>query len=103
VAGRSGTKVPSKNGDLKVSRFVIFLSDLSRYQLINGCLLQLEASICRLRAILHLRLSSFALAKESFMEALALDVRNYDAFKELIDGGMMAPDEGESLLPYIQE
>jgi hypothetical protein len=29
------------------------------------------------------------------MEALALDVRNYDAFKELIDGGMMTPEEGE--------
>lgn len=48
-----------------------------------------------MRAILHLRLSSLALAKESFMEALALDVRNYDAFKELIDGGMMTPEEGE--------
>jgi hypothetical protein len=34
------------------------------------------------------------------MEALALDVRNYDAFKELIDGGMMTPEEGELTLEH---
>ncbi|WVW85785.1 hypothetical protein I302_107823 [Kwoniella bestiolae CBS 10118] len=55
--------------------------------------IKLHSSICHLRALLHLRLSSFALAKESFMEALMLDVKNYDAFKELIEGGMMSEKE----------
>ncbi|OCF40492.1 anaphase-promoting complex subunit 6 [Kwoniella heveanensis CBS 569] len=55
--------------------------------------IKLHSSICHLRGLLHLRLSSFALAKESFMEALMLDVKNYDAFKELIDGGMMSEKE----------
>ncbi|WRT68218.1 uncharacterized protein IL334_005194 [Kwoniella shivajii] len=55
--------------------------------------IKLHSSICHLRALLHLRLSSFALAKESFMEALMLDVKNYDAFRELIEGGMMSEKE----------
>lgn len=29
------------------------------------------------------------------MEALVLDVKNYEAFRELVEGSMMAPDEGE--------
>lgn len=29
------------------------------------------------------------------MEALALDVKNYDAFRELIDGKMMTSEEGQ--------
>jgi anaphase-promoting complex subunit 6 len=35
------------------------------------------------------------LAKECFIEALALDVKNYDAFRELVEGGMMSSTEGE--------
>ena len=30
------------------------------------------------------------------MEALALDVKNYDSFRELTEGGMMTAEEGES-------
>ncbi|WVQ74870.1 hypothetical protein IAR50_004477 [Cryptococcus sp. DSM 104548] len=55
--------------------------------------IKLHSSLCHLRGLLHLRLSSFAFAKESLMEALALDVKNYDAFRELIDGGMMSEQE----------
>lgn len=29
------------------------------------------------------------------MEALMLDVKNYDAYRELIEGGMMSEKEGE--------
>jgi len=57
--------------------------------------IKLHSSICHLRGILHLRLSSVLDAKESFMEALALDVKNYDAFRELIDGKMMTSEEGQ--------
>lgn len=60
-----------------------------------------------LRGTLHLRLSSLALAKECLMQALILDVKNYEAFRELVEGGMMSSTEGGSSLPacpirYIQ-
>ncbi|RXK38138.1 anaphase-promoting complex subunit 6 [Tremella mesenterica] len=55
--------------------------------------IKLHSSICHLRGLLHLRLSSLSLAKESFVEALILDVKNYDAFRELIEGGMMPAEE----------
>ncbi|WVQ81923.1 hypothetical protein IAT38_004050 [Cryptococcus sp. DSM 104549] len=64
--------------------------------------IKLHSSLCYLRALLHLRLSSFALAKESFMEALLLDVKNYDAFKELIEGGMMSEKEEWEFLNQLQ-
>jgi len=34
------------------------------------------------------------MAKECYMEALSLDVRNYDVFNELVNE-MMLPEEGE--------
>ncbi|ORY35353.1 hypothetical protein BCR39DRAFT_508962 [Naematelia encephala] len=55
--------------------------------------IKLYSSMCHLRGLLHLRLSSLALAKESFMEALMLDVKNYEAFRELIEGSMMSAQE----------
>jgi len=70
VAGPEGPKMPSQDEGIK-----------------------LHSSICHLRALLHLRLSSLALAKEAFMEALMLDVKNYDAFRELVEGGMMSATE----------
>jgi anaphase-promoting complex subunit 6 len=53
----------------------------------------MEASLCRLRGVLYLRLNSLVMAKECYMEALSLDVRNYDVFNELINE-MMLPEEG---------
>lgn len=35
------------------------------------------------------------MAKECYMEALSLDVRNYDVFNELVNE-MMSPEEGQS-------
>lgn len=51
--------------------------------------------MCLLRGQIHLRLSSAAQAKESFLEALSLDVRCYDAFSALVGGEMMNVEEGE--------
>ena len=39
-------------------------------------------------------------AKHCFMEALALDVKCYDAFEQLISGEMMTPDEGSPLYSF---
>lgn len=33
-------------------------------------------------------------AKQCFMEALALDVKCFEAFDQLVTGEMMTPDEG---------
>ena len=41
-----------------------------------------------------LKLSRTQAAKECFMEALALDVKCYDAFEQLVNGEMMTVDEG---------
>lgn len=50
--------------------------------------------MCLLRGQIHLRLSSTLQAKESFLEALSLDVRCYDAFNALVAGEMMGVEEG---------
>jgi len=60
---------------------------------------QVEASMCHLRGILMLKLNRGDQAKNCFMEALALDVKCYDAFEQLISGEMMTPDEG-TFIPY---
>lgn len=75
--GKNGANVQSKSGELKI-----------------------EASICRLRGVLYLRLNSLDAAKESYMEALALDVRNYDVFNELVNE-MMSPEEGACLPRFL--
>ena len=51
-----------------------------------------------------LKLNRSIAAKESFMEALALDVKCYDAFEMLVGGEMMTIDEGKySLLDLFPE
>jgi hypothetical protein len=50
--------------------------------------------MCHLRGVLMLKLNRGDQAKHCFMEALALDVKCYDAFEQLISGEMMTPDEG---------
>lgn len=50
--------------------------------------------MCRLRGIIYLRLDQLPSAKQSFMEALSLDVRNFDVFLELTNS-MMTPEEGQ--------
>lgn len=50
--------------------------------------------MCHLRGLLMLKLNRGDQAKSCFMEALALDVKCYEAFEQLISGEMMTPDEG---------
>ncbi|KAF9036148.1 hypothetical protein BJ165DRAFT_1354578 [Panaeolus papilionaceus] len=69
-SGASGPAIPNVDGGIKV-----------------------EASMCNLRGILMLKLNRGEQAKQCFMEALALDVKCYDAFDQLITGEMMTPDE----------
>lgn len=55
--------------------------------------IKIEASMCCLRGMLKLKLNRGDSAKECFMEALALDVKCYEAFNNLISGEMMTADE----------
>lgn len=50
--------------------------------------------MCCLRGMLKLKLNRGESAKECFMEALALDVKCYEAFDQLISGEMMTAEEG---------
>lgn len=50
--------------------------------------------MCHLRGLLMLKLNRGDQAKSCFMEALALDVKCYEAFTQLISGEMMTPIEG---------
>ena len=45
--------------------------------------------------MLRLKMNRGESAKECFMEALALDVKCYEAFDQLISGEMMTADEGK--------
>lgn len=68
-------------------------SPISAVQLLS-IISQVEASMCHLRGVLMLKLNRGDQAKHCFMEALALDVKCYDAFEQLISGEMMTPEEG---------
>ncbi|KAF8150604.1 cell division control protein 16 [Crassisporium funariophilum] len=69
-SGQSGPSIPNMDGGIKV-----------------------ESSMCNLRGVLMLKLNRGDQAKQCFMEALALDVKCYDAFDQLVTGEMMTPDE----------
>ncbi|KAF7794820.1 hypothetical protein EIP86_005962 [Pleurotus ostreatoroseus] len=69
-SGNTGPTVPNMDGGIKI-----------------------EASMCHLRGLLMLKLNRGDQAKNCFMEALALDVKCYESFEQLISGEMMTPDE----------
>ncbi|KAK7056632.1 anaphase-promoting complex subunit Cut9 [Paramarasmius palmivorus] len=69
-SARSGPAIPNIDGGIKI-----------------------EASMCHLRGLLMLKLNKADQAKHCFMEALALDVKCYDAFEQLVSGEMLSPDE----------
>ncbi|PWY97063.1 TPR-like protein [Testicularia cyperi] len=55
--------------------------------------IKLGSSVAYLRGQIHLRLEDLPRAKHAFMAALALDVKNYEAFSALIDGEMLGIKE----------
>jgi len=55
--------------------------------------------MCHLRGLVMLKLNRSDQAKQCFLEALALDVKCYDSFEQLINGEMMSADEGGQLPP----
>ena len=60
--------------------------------------------MCNLRGLLMLKLNRGDQAKACFMEALALDVKCYDAFEQLVGGEMMTLEEGvPSPFPLYQK
>jgi anaphase-promoting complex subunit 6 len=55
--------------------------------------IKLEASMCYLRGLIYANQSNFEKAKESYKEAVLIDVKCYDAFHELISNNLMTPLE----------
>jgi hypothetical protein len=74
-SGRSGPGIPNVDGGIKI-----------------------EASMCNLRGLLMQKLGKSDQAKACFMEALALDVKCFDAFQQLLNSNMMTPDEGDATI-----
>ncbi|KZV78912.1 TPR-like protein [Exidia glandulosa HHB12029] len=68
--GKSGANIPNMDGGIK-----------------------LDSSMCHLRGLLMLKMNRTDKAKECFLEALLLDVKNYEAFDVLVTGEMMSIDE----------
>ncbi|WFD33373.1 anaphase-promoting complex subunit Cut9 [Malassezia cuniculi] len=64
--------------------------------------LKLGSSVCHLRGQIYLRLDEVAKAREAFMLALALDVKNYDSFSALIDGNLLSADEQWSFVQTLE-
>lgn len=57
--------------------------------------------MCHLRGLLMLKLNRGDQAKQCFMEALALDVKCFDAFEQLVRGEMMGDDEGRRFFSVV--
>ncbi|EJD43522.1 TPR-like protein [Auricularia subglabra TFB-10046 SS5] len=68
--GKSGPDMPNMDGGIK-----------------------LDSSMCHLRGLLMLKMNRTDKAKECFLEALTLDVKNYESFEMLVNGEMMTVDE----------
>jgi anaphase-promoting complex subunit 6 len=92
-SGKSGPAIPNVDGGIKVG---IFRPVVVMTLLIQA---QVEASMCHLRGLVMLKLNRSDQAKQCFLEALALDVKCYDSFEQLINGEMMSADEGDQFLP----
>ncbi|KAK9462932.1 uncharacterized protein V1516DRAFT_671527 [Lipomyces oligophaga] len=55
--------------------------------------IKLEASMCYLRGIIYSNQNNFERAKESFKEALRVDLKCFEAFDELTSNSLMSPSE----------
>ena len=64
--------------------------------------LKLGSSVCHLRGQIYLRLDEPAKAKEAFMLALALDVKNYDSFVALVHGSLLGEEEQWSFVQTLE-
>ncbi|PWN47419.1 TPR-like protein [Violaceomyces palustris] len=64
--------------------------------------IKLVSSICYLRGQIYMRLEDIGKAKESFISALSLDVKNYEAFSALIDGNLLGIEEQWSLIQGLE-
>ncbi|KAF8339828.1 uncharacterized protein EI90DRAFT_3037909 [Cantharellus anzutake] len=63
---------------------------------------KVESTMCFLRGVILLRIGRAEDAKESLMEALAIDYKNVDAFEQLIGGEMMKIDEEWEFIQSLQ-
>jgi len=63
--------------------------------------IKLEASLCYLRGVIYARQNNFEKAKESYKEAVEVDVKCFEAFHELISNSMLTPDEELDLVSHL--
>lgn len=65
-------------------------------------LLKVGSSMSHLRGLIHLRLDDLDAARAAFLDALRLDVKNYDAFAALVDGRLIEAGEVWTLIESLQ-
>ncbi|CAK7909974.1 anaphase-promoting complex subunit Cdc16p [[Candida] anglica] len=55
--------------------------------------IKLESTMCYLRGLIYANQNNFERAKESYKEALFVDVKCFEAFRELVRNNLMTPSE----------
>ncbi|CCE65968.1 hypothetical protein TPHA_0N01870 [Tetrapisispora phaffii CBS 4417] len=60
--------------------------------------IKLESSLCYLRGKIFLAQNSFNKAKNSFKEAILVDIKNFEAFEELTSKSLLSPNEEIELI-----
>lgn len=63
---------------------------------------KLESSLCFLRGKIYAAQNSITKAKESFKEALLVDVKNFEAFEELTSRNLLTPREEWDLIEALE-
>ncbi|KAK3945125.1 anaphase-promoting complex subunit cut9 [Diplogelasinospora grovesii] len=57
-----------------------------------------EAAMCYLRGLCYARQNAFDRAKESYKDALRIDVQCFEAFSQLVKNSLMSPDEEDEFM-----
>ncbi|EDO15826.1 hypothetical protein Kpol_1057p14 [Vanderwaltozyma polyspora DSM 70294] len=73
-------------------------SDQDFKKLYNDGGIKLESSLCYLRGKIYLIQNNFSKAKDSFKEALLVDIKNFEAFEELTSKNLLTPKEEWELI-----
>ncbi|SCU81118.1 LADA_0B11298g1_1 [Lachancea dasiensis] len=63
--------------------------------------IKLESSMCYIRGKIFAALNNFDKAKESLKEALQVDVKNFEAFDELVSKNLLTPNEEWTFLATL--
>ncbi|CCK71432.1 anaphase promoting complex subunit CDC16 KNAG_0H00160 [Huiozyma naganishii CBS 8797] len=76
-------------------------TETSRSQETTDGGVKLESSLCFLRGKIFCALNNFSSAKDAFKEAIAIDVKNFEAFNELTSKSLLTPQQEWDLIETL--